>query len=85
MADKDAILVGGPRDGTSFAAEEAGLIEFEIEGMVHRYIPSRQTRSTPEGDRRVYAYDGVVDPNGATDGAENSRNRRASPLAEENG
>jgi hypothetical protein len=77
MADEDAILIGGPRDGTSIAAEQAGLIELEIDGMVHRYIPSRQQRQTPEGERQVYTYDGVVDPEGALDGAEHSRNRRA--------
>jgi hypothetical protein len=83
MADEDAILIGGPRDGTSFAAEQAGLIELEIDGMVHRYIPSRQRRQTPDGERQVYAYDGMVDPGGALDGAEHARNRQASPLADE--
>jgi hypothetical protein len=46
----DAILVGGPRDGTRFASEQAGLLELEIDGM-HRYVrvglplPRRPERS----------------------------------------
>jgi hypothetical protein len=78
MTDSDAILVGGPRDGTPVAADGAGLLEIEIDGMVHRYIPTKQHRD----DKAVYTYDGVVDPRGAADGAENAKNRQASPLAD---
>jgi len=83
MAATDAVLVGGPRDGDIFDAEDAALVELEIDGMVHRYIRTTKRRTMPEGERRVFAYDGVVDPTGAKDGAEHARNRRASPLADE--
>ncbi|GAA1751684.1 hypothetical protein [Luedemannella helvata] len=77
MTDNDAVLVGGPGDGTTFEAEGAGLVELEYEEMVHRYIPTTQAR---EG-MAVYTYDGVVDPGGASDGAEDAQDRMASPLA----
>jgi hypothetical protein len=73
MSEPDAILVGGPRDGSMFSAESAGLVELEIDGMVHRYIPTTRHH----GERAVYTYDGVVDPRGAQDGAEHARNRGA--------
>ena len=79
MADTDAILQGGPRDGTEFEAEDAGLVELEIGGMVHRYIPT-----TRQADGRlVYTYDGMVNPAGAQDGVESAADRQASPLADE--
>jgi hypothetical protein len=83
MGTEEAILIGGPRDGTTFSAEGAGLVELEIDGLVHRYIPTRQRRSDGDTDRAVYNYDGVVDPNGAMDGAEHAKDRQASPLAEQ--
>lgn len=66
----DALLVGGPRDQTLFGAEDAALVELEIDGLVHRYIRTTQERER-DGDRlRVYNYDGVVDPGGAMPGVE---------------
>jgi hypothetical protein len=82
MTHADAILIGGPRDGFTFSAESAGLVELEIEGLVHRYIPTSQHRTDGGTRRAVYTYDGVVDPDGALDGAEHSRQRRASPLGD---
>ena len=79
MADTEAVLQGGPRDGTTFQAEGAGLIELEIDGMVHRYVP---TTKNADG-RAVYTYDGMVDPDGAQDGVEHAKDRLASPLAKE--
>jgi hypothetical protein len=77
MANSDALLQGGPRDGTQFNAEGAGLIELEIDGMVHRYIPT--TRRVD--DKVLYTYDGMVDPTGAQDGVERAEDRLASPTA----
>jgi hypothetical protein len=74
----DAILQGGPRDGTAFTADGAGLVELEIDGMVHRYIVTTEQ----DAGRRVYTYDGMVDPRGAEDGVESAGDRRASPLAD---
>jgi hypothetical protein len=78
MADVDAVLVGGPRDGTRFAAGGVGLVELEIDGLVHRYIRT----TTHRGDLLAYTYDGEIDPDGAADGVENARARQASPLAD---
>lgn len=78
MAEDDAVLQGGPRSGTTFAAEGAALVELEIDGLAHRYIRTGQTR----GDSVVYNYDGVVDPGGAQDGAERSHDRVATRISE---
>jgi hypothetical protein len=58
----DALLVGGPRDGTLFTAEDASMVELQIDGLVQRYL--RTTREQDQhGDRViVFAYDGEVDP-----------------------
>jgi hypothetical protein len=77
MTNSDALLQGGPRDGTEFDSEGAGLIELEIDGMVHRYIPTMRRA----GDKVVFTYDGMVDPTGAQDGVENAKDRLASPTA----
>jgi hypothetical protein len=77
MTTSDALLQGGPRDGTEFTAEGVGLIELEIDGMVHRYIPT--TRRVD--DKVLYTYDGMVDPTGAQDGVERAEDRLASPTA----
>jgi len=79
MTTTDAILQGGPRDGTAFGAEGAGLVELEIDGMVHRYIRTTER----DGDRAVYTYDGMVNPAGAEDGVESAEDRMASPLADQ--
>jgi hypothetical protein len=62
----DAILIGGPHDGTLFDPEAAPLVEFDVEGLRHRYIVTGQRH----GQLTVYNYDGVVDPHGAEPGAE---------------
>jgi hypothetical protein len=79
MTNNDVALQGGPKDGDSHPAGDAGLVEVEIDGMVHRYIPTTQH----QGDRRVYTYDGMVDPRGAQDGVEHAEDRLASPLADD--
>jgi hypothetical protein len=63
---ENAILVGGPRDQTRFAAEDAALVELEIDGLVHRYIRTTQSRD----GLTVFTYDGVVVPGGAPPGVE---------------
>jgi hypothetical protein len=77
MTEGDAVLVGGPADGAAFTAEDAGLVELEYDGMVHRYILTTQKHD----GRTLYNYDGVVNPHGAQDGAEHAADRLASPLA----
>ncbi|GAA3287132.1 hypothetical protein GCM10020218_050230 [Dactylosporangium vinaceum] len=67
MATNDnAILVGGPRDGATIEAGDAPVLEFEIDGYLHRYIHTTKQRDSYD----VYNYDGEIDPNGAMPGAE---------------
>ncbi|MGN9909896.1 hypothetical protein ACTMTJ_20320 [Phytohabitans sp. LJ34] len=80
----EVVLVGGPRDGDVVEAGGAGLVEIEVGGMVHRYIPTKQTRPVGEVDLLAYNYDGMVNPAGAEDGVENAETRMASPRADEN-
>jgi hypothetical protein len=67
---EDALLIGGPRDGTPFDAQDVALVELEIEGLVHRYIRTTRQRDWNGRSMRVYNYDGVVDPGGATPGVQ---------------
>lgn len=60
MADSNAIFVGGPSDGTVFAAPESGLIEVPIEGLTHRYILTDATRERDGKTYRVFNYDGQI-------------------------
>jgi hypothetical protein len=46
MADSDAILVCGPRDGTVFAAPDSGLVEVPIHGQIRNAQPDVQA---PDG------------------------------------
>jgi len=82
-ANSKAVLVGGPRDGDVVKADSAALVEIEIDGMVHRYIATMQTRPVGDADLPVYNYDGMVNPAGAEDGVEEAKSRMTSPLAEE--
>ena len=60
MADSDAIFIGGPRDGTVFAAPDSGLVEVPIEGLTHRYILTTATRQRDGKTYRVFTYDGQI-------------------------
>jgi hypothetical protein len=71
MTDQaDAVLVGGPRDQTLFSADDAALLELEIDGMIHRYIRTTQQRDQDGRSMAVYTYDGEVNPAGAQSGVE---------------
>lgn len=82
-AKNEVVLTGGPRDGEKMETDGAGLLEIEISGMVHRYIPTKQTRAMGGVELPVYNYDGMVNPAGAEDGVEDAERRMASPLADE--
>jgi hypothetical protein len=58
-------------------------MEIDVDGMVHRYIPTKQTRTVGGADLPAYNYDGMVNPAGAEDGVENAETRMASPRADE--
>ncbi|MCW6005086.1 hypothetical protein K1W54_10905 [Micromonospora sp. CPCC 205371] len=81
--NSEVVLVGGPRDGDVVEVGAPGLVEIEAAGMVHRYIPTKQTRPVGNADLPAYNYDGMVNPAGAQDGVEDADKRMASPLAEE--
>jgi hypothetical protein len=83
MTNSDATLTGGPRDGETVATDGTGLLEYDIDGLVHRYI--RTSNHNEATGAFAYNYDGVVDPTGAQDGAENAKDRQASPLADREG
>jgi hypothetical protein len=68
--EPDAILIGGPRDGTVFHARDIALVELELDGMLHRYIRTTQERDHDGGSLLVYNYDGEVNPSGAQPGIE---------------
>jgi hypothetical protein len=58
--EPDAMFVGGPRDGELFDAQQAGLVEVLIDGMLHRYIPTTATREQGGTTFTVYNYDGEI-------------------------
>ncbi|GAB3808269.1 hypothetical protein [Micromonospora zhanjiangensis] len=64
----DALLLGGPRDGTLFTADDAAVVQLEIDGLIQRYL-----RTTSRQDHRgqpvlVYVYDGATPPDGGLPG-----------------
>ncbi|MDW5322410.1 hypothetical protein [Plantactinospora sp. KLBMP9567] len=77
----DAILIGGPHGESLVAAGDSGLVELELDGLIHRYIRTTATREVGGGTYRVYNYDGEVAADGGSSGSENARDRVASPLA----
>ncbi|MFC6021346.1 hypothetical protein ACFP2T_34875 [Plantactinospora solaniradicis] len=77
----DAILVGGPQDETLVASGDAGLLEAELDGLIHRYIRTTATRDREGKTFTVYNYDGEVSPGGGESGSEDAAARVASPLA----
>lgn len=79
--DADAILVGGPRDQTAVVIGDAGLVELEFDGLIHRYIRTHQRREHDGRSLVVYNYDGEVAVGGSEPGSESSAGRVASPLA----
>lgn len=57
----DALLVGGPRDGTLFTADDASSVKLEIDGLVQRYLRTDREQSLDGTRMVVFAYDGVTD------------------------
>jgi hypothetical protein len=63
--EPDAMLLGGPRDGTLFTAQDAAIVQLEIDGLIQRYL-----RTTRRADHNglslvVFVYDGASGPDGA--------------------
>jgi len=40
----DAVFVGGPRDGSLLTADDAPLLEREIDGSIHLYVVTTKQR-----------------------------------------
>jgi hypothetical protein len=78
----NAVLVGGPFDGTHYDDPEAALVELESGGLIHRYIATKTTRQVDDEERMVFQFDGTVAPDGGLPGTEDPRIRLASPLAD---
>jgi hypothetical protein len=76
----DAIFVGGPRDGSLLAADNEGLVEVEIDGLIHRYVVTTKQRERDGVSYRVYNYDGEIDPTGALPGVETPDGGRHNPV-----
>ena len=86
MGNQSMILRGGPFDGTRFDDVDNtsdGLVELESEGLVNRNIPTTQVQEVDGEELAVYQFDGTVAIDGGMPGAEDPRNRLASPLADE--
>jgi len=60
----DAILVGGPRDGTFFTARDTAIVELEIDGLIQRYLRTRNRQDQNGRSMLVYVYDGAASPTG---------------------
>jgi hypothetical protein len=68
--NSDVILVGGPRDGAVVNSIDSAVVELEIDGFIHRYVLTNQQAERDGSSYTVFNYDGMIDPNGATPGAE---------------
>lgn len=62
--EPDALLIGGPWDDTPFTAEDAAIVELELDGLVHRYIATDRFREHDGRSVAVYTYDGATRPPG---------------------
>ena len=74
-------MTGGPSDDTVVTAGDTGLVELEINGLIHRYIRTTQQRERDGATLTVYNYDGEVAPGGGESGSESGPDRLASPMA----
>jgi len=83
MTDTQVTLTGGPFDRQRHSLDSEGLLEILQDGLIHRYIATGKTQGSADGALPVYQYDGAVSPDGGMAGAENPRERLASPLADE--
>ncbi|MBO4208262.1 hypothetical protein [Micromonospora echinofusca] len=66
--EPDALLLGGPRDGTLFVAEDAAVVQLELAGLMQRYLRTTGYQEHHGRSLRVYVYDGAGDPAGSGPG-----------------
>jgi len=81
--DYDAILVGGPRDGSLLRSEGTAVAEVEIDRLLHRYHITTKQREHDGARLTVYTYDGVIDPSGAQPGVETPETGAHAPIRED--
>jgi hypothetical protein len=54
----DAILVGGPRDGTLFTAGDTAIVELEIDATIQRYVRTCNQQLHRHRPVTVFVYQG---------------------------
>jgi hypothetical protein len=62
--EPDAMLLGGPRDGTLFTAEDAAIVQLEIDGLIQRYLRTSRREDHRGQPLVVFVYDGASGPDG---------------------
>jgi hypothetical protein len=62
------MLLGGPRDGTLFTAEDAAIVQLEIDGLIQRYLRTARQEDHNGTPLVIFAYDGASGPDGADPG-----------------
>jgi hypothetical protein len=78
----DAVLTGGPRDGALLRSDGEAVVEVEIDGLMHRYLTTTQSRQHDGASLTLYTYDGVIDPSGAQPGVESPETGAHHPIDE---
>ena len=58
------MLLGGPRDGMLFTAEDAAIVQLEIDGLIQRYLRTSQRQDHHGRELVVFVYDGASGPRG---------------------
>jgi hypothetical protein len=66
----DAILMGGPRDGILFRAEDSAVVELEIDGLIQRYLRTMRHQDHHGQDLVIFVYDGAGAREGTRPGTE---------------
>jgi hypothetical protein len=60
----DAVLLGGPRDGVLFTAEDAAIVQLEVDGLIQRYLRTKRREDHNGMPLVVFVYDGAASPAG---------------------
>ncbi|GAB3146028.1 hypothetical protein GCM10027290_26970 [Micromonospora sonneratiae] len=56
------MLLGGPRDGDLFTAEDAAIIQLEIDGLIQRYLRTTRHEDHDGQSMVIFVYDGASAP-----------------------
>ncbi|MEV4754923.1 hypothetical protein AB0J86_07400 [Micromonospora sp. NPDC049559] len=62
--EPDALLLGGPRDGLLFTAEDAAIVQLEVDGLMQRYLRTSNREERNGIPLVVFVYDGAGAPEG---------------------